>query len=97
MSDLFYPPRADTNSSSFHTIPMNLTTKHRQIMAPKASSQLGSDGEASTTNITGTPTTKSNKKATESRVFDDHVEEAISKAPMATQAMLKVKKLKTES
>lgn len=61
------------------------------MIAPKASSQLGSDIEASTTNISGTTTTKSFKKQGESKVFDEqHIEEAISKAPIATHSMLKV-------
>ncbi len=80
-----------THSSSLHTTPVNLPTKRRHVIGPKASSQLGSDAIASMTNITGTTTTKSSKKPTESKVFDDqHVEEAISKAPIATHAMLKV-------
>lgn len=58
------------------------------MIAPKASSQLGSDALASTTNITDT--TKSTKKI-ESKLFDDqHIEDAISKAPVAAQSMLKV-------
>ena len=61
------------------------------MIAPKASSQLGSDIEASITNISGTTTTKSFKKQGESKVFDEqHIEEAISKAPIATHSMLKV-------
>lgn len=57
-------------------------------MALKASSQLGSDAYASTTNIT--ETTKSTKKI-ESKLFDDqHIEDIISKAPVAAQSMLKV-------
>jgi hypothetical protein len=43
------------------------------------------------TNVTGTITTKSYKKAGDSKIFDDqNVEEAISKAPVATHALLKV-------
>jgi hypothetical protein len=58
------------------------------VIAPKASSQLGSDALASTTNIT--ETTKSTKKI-ESKLFDEqHVEDVISKAPVAVQSMLKV-------
>jgi hypothetical protein len=58
------------------------------MLAPKASSQLGSDAMASTTNITGT--TKSTKKL-ESKLFDDqHVEDIIGKAPVAAQSILKV-------
>lgn len=58
------------------------------MVAPKASSQLGSDALASTTNIT--ETTKSTKKV-ESKLFDDqHIENVISKAPTAVQTMLKV-------
>ena len=58
------------------------------MLAPKASSQLGSDALASTTNIT--ETTKSTKK-NESKLFDEqHIENVISKAPAAVQTMLKV-------
>ena len=52
---------------------------------------MDSDILASTTNITGTTTTKSFKKATDSQVFDDHhIEEVISKAPLAAHSILKV-------
>lgn len=51
---------------------------------------LGSDAFASTTNITGTGTTKSLKKP-DSKVFvDQHIEEVIAKAPTAAHSMLKV-------
>ena len=59
-------------------------------MAPKASSQLGSDALASSTNLTETATTKSIKKM-DSKLFDDqHIEDVISKAPVAAHSMLKV-------
>jgi hypothetical protein len=91
LSDLYYQSRIDTHSSSFHTPPTTSSTKHRQKIALKASSQLGSDAVTSMTNVTGTITTKSYKKAGDSKIFDDqNVEEAISKAPVATHALLKV-------
>jgi hypothetical protein len=65
--------------------------KHRKVIAPKASSQLGSDAMASTANISETETTKSYKKPLEPKVFDDqHIEEVIAKAPVATHSILKV-------
>jgi hypothetical protein len=80
-----------TNSSSLHSVPATVATKRRHMIAPKASSELGSDGIASTTNITGTTTTKSYKKTVDSKLFNDqHIEEAISKAPAAAHSMLKV-------
>jgi hypothetical protein len=79
-----------TNSSSLNPTPVTITSKRRRMIAPKASSQLGSDALASTTNITDTTTTKSLKKI-ESKLFDDqHIEEIISKAPVAAHSMLKV-------
>jgi hypothetical protein len=71
---------------------MTLSTKRQRMIAPKASSQLGSDAIASTTNMTPTTTTtKSHKKPAESKVLDDQqLEEAISKAPVATHSILKV-------
>ncbi|CAF3267394.1 unnamed protein product [Rotaria socialis] len=90
LSDLFYPPQIDAHSSYLDSTPATITRKHRYMPAPKASSQLGSDALASTTNLTGTPTTKSYRKPTESKLFDDmDVEEAISKAPAAAHSMLK--------
>jgi len=80
-----------TNSSSVYPTSITSTTKHRRIIAPKASSQLGSDAITSTSYISETTTTKSYKKPVESKVVDDqHIEEAISKAPIGTQSMLKV-------
>ncbi len=59
------------------------------MIAPKASSQLGSDAFASSTNITET-TGKSMKKA-ELKLFDDQrIEDVVSKAPVAAQTILKV-------
>ncbi|CAF2314905.1 unnamed protein product [Rotaria sp. Silwood2] len=90
LSDLFHPSQMDTNSSYFDSSPAVVTKKPRHILAPKASSQLGSDVLASMTNVSATTNTKSFKKPTESKVFDDQqIEEAISKAPMATHSMLK--------
>ncbi len=80
-----------THSSSLRTTPSKLLTKRRHMIAPKASSQLGSDALASMTNISATATTKNYKKPSESKVLDDQqIEEAISKAPIATHSMLKV-------
>lgn len=91
LSDLFYTTQMDTNSSPFDSTPVTLTRKNRRVIAPKASSQLGSDAITSTTNITMTASTKSYKKAGESKVFDDqHIEETISKAPFAAHSMLRV-------
>ncbi|CAF1232293.1 unnamed protein product [Rotaria sordida] len=90
LSDLFHPSQMDTHSSYFDSSPTVVTKKPRHIIAPKASSQLGSDAVVSLTNISSTTATKSSKKPTDSKVFDDHqIEEAISKAPMATHSMLK--------
>ncbi|CAF2413865.1 unnamed protein product [Rotaria sp. Silwood2] len=90
LSDLFYSVQIQTSSSSANVTPATTTiTKHRRAMAPKISSQIGSDALASSTNITGTTTTKSVRKA-ESKLFDDqHIEEVISKAPVAAHSMLK--------
>ena len=74
-----------------HSNSATLSRKRRRMIAPKASSQLGSDAVVSATNISETTTTKSYKKPTESKVFDDQqIEQAISKAPIATHSMLKV-------
>jgi len=68
--------------------PPAIKVKRRRFIAPKVSSQLGSDAFASMTNITDT--TRSMKKI-ESKLFEDqHVEDMISKAPFAAQSMLKV-------
>jgi hypothetical protein len=76
-----------TKSSPFPS-PVPIIKKRRRILAPHASSQLGSDTFASTTNIT--ETTKSTKKP-ESKIFEDQrTEDVISKAPVAVQTMLKV-------
>ncbi|CAF0994598.1 unnamed protein product [Rotaria sordida] len=92
LSGLFYSVQIPTSSSSANVTPATTTTtttKQRRIMAPKISSQLGSDALASSTNMTGTTTTKSMKKI-ESKLFDDqHIEEVISKAPIAAHSMLK--------
>jgi hypothetical protein len=57
----------------------------------KTSSQLGSDTITSLTSISETTITKTYKKTAESKLYDDQlVEEVISKAPLATHAMLKV-------
>jgi hypothetical protein len=80
-----------TNSSSIYHTSITSTTKRRHMIAPKASSQLGSDAVTSATYISETTTTKSYKKPAESKVVNDqHIEEAISKAPIGTQSMLKV-------
>jgi hypothetical protein len=77
-----------TNGSTTHTTRGTITTRRRRMIAPKASSQLGSDAIASTTNATDM--TKSTKKI-ESKLFDDqHIEDMISKAPVAAQSILKV-------
>ena len=73
---------------------MTSLTKRRHKIAPKASSQLGSEAVASMTNISGTTTTKSYKKPGESKVVDEqNIEEAIAKAPTATHSMLKVNQI----
>lgn len=91
LADLFNPQQADTHSSYFDSTPATITGKYGHMTVPNASSQLGSDALASTTNITTTTTTKSYKKPTDSKLFDDiNVEQAISNAPVATHAMLKV-------
>ncbi len=77
-----------TNDSTPFTTPAMIRTRRRRIIVPKVSSQLGSDAMASTTNITDT--TKSTKKL-ETKIFDDqHIEDIISKAPVAAQSILKV-------
>jgi hypothetical protein len=86
---MYYPIHVQTTNSSPYPTPATISSK-RQRIAPKASSQLGSDAIGSTTNITETTTTKSLKKV-ESKLFDDqHIEEIISKAPAAAHSMLKV-------
>lgn len=71
--------------------PVSIKAKRRRFIAPKASSQLGSDTFASTTNITETTRSLKKEKA-ESKLFDDqHIEDIISKAPVAAQSMLKVR------
>ncbi|CAF0848591.1 unnamed protein product [Rotaria sp. Silwood1] len=90
LSGLFYSVQIQTSSSSVNLTPASTTiTKHRRTLAPKVTSQVGSDAFASSTNITGTTTTKSIRKL-ESKLFDDqHIEELISKAPVAAHSMLK--------
>ncbi|CAF1551381.1 unnamed protein product [Adineta steineri] len=90
LAELFQPPRMTTKSSSTQSIPLISSTKRRNINQSKLSSQFGSDAVASTTNMSETTTTKSHKKPSESKIYDDQqIEEVISKAPVATHAMLK--------
>lgn len=92
LSDLFYPPQMTSHSSSFPSTSGKIPKRHRHTLTEKASSQLGSEALASMTNITETTTLKSSKKTMEKNQLDDqHIEEAIAKAPFATHAMLKVK------
>ena len=91
LSDLFYRPQVTAKSSSAHSTPAPSTMKNRRVIAAKASSQLGSDAMASTTNISETVTTKSYKKSLEPKVLvDQQIEEMIGKAPTAAHAILKV-------
>ncbi|UJR25599.1 hypothetical protein I4U23_006943 [Adineta vaga] len=90
LSELFGPLRMVTNSSSTQSIPLTTNTKRRPMNLSKTSSQFGSDFVASTTNMSETGTGKSQKKINESKVHDDQqIEEVISKAPLATHAILK--------
>jgi hypothetical protein len=94
LSDLFYRPQLTAKSSSAHSTPVPSKIKNRRVIAPKASSQLGSDAVVSTANISETATPKSYKKPLEPKVLvDQQIEELIAKAPPATHAMLKVKSL----
>lgn len=67
-------------------------SKVGRIIAPRAVSQLGADAVASTTVDSDTSATKSLRKPTESKQFDEeHIEETIARAPAAAHAMLKVR------
>ena len=91
MTELFGPLRLATNSSSTQSIPLTTNTKRRQLNVSKTSSQFGSDYIASTTNLSDTASVKNHRKLNESKISDEQqIEEAISKAPVAAHAILKV-------
>ncbi|CAF3344293.1 unnamed protein product [Rotaria socialis] len=90
LSGLFYSVQLQTSSSSANfTKTTTSASKARRLIAPKVSSQIGSDAFASTTNITATTTTKSLKKLESKSFVDQHIEEVIAKAPIAAHSMLK--------